>query len=914
MYADIDSDVLLKKNSSIRIATSSNNFGNATASQVAKGVTFTSASGLKITGTGSIGGNGGSYSYPEGAFVPATEFSDSKEYALVTLIDGSYRYVNTTTYNNYTMNATQVTIQEDAGDYVVFDSTPALFTAVASGDGFLLQNGTNYLHGTTTSGTALRVGTTQAVWTVDTSETGGHSDGKYYPKENENAVWLFCNDGTYNWCIKYETAGSFGYDREGRDNTYSTGFVSFILFENVSGQEMADPSVDTSDATANESHILEGKTAYAKGQKLTGTIQSRQAALITPTTSVQEIPAGVYLAGKQTIEAIQTQTKSTTTNGTVYADSGKYLTSVTVNVPTNSGGVELPTLTNPGSADDLAQGKQLIGADGSVVEGNVQTVTDISSVSAQELWFYEDELDVRVKNTFTENTLFKKDSAILQRVDGSQFGNATADDVASDKTFTSQNGVKIPGTLKTIDDYYGLSAKDEHTVDWDDWDHVVYISHETDEDVLIREGTNITSWAKLSKFGDATAADVAKGKTFTSASGLLVEGTALLSGGSSVYPEGAFAPVTSFTDGKQYALIALIDGAYRYINTTAYNDYTMNATQVTISEDTGDYVVFNSTPALFTAVASGEGFLLQNGSNYLYGSSSGGTSLRVGTTQAVWVVDDSTNPGFSSGKYYAKEDSNSVWLINTTNGYSWSIKYETAGSFGYDREGRDSTYSTGFVSFILYEYVAGEGEISPIVDTSDANVTANKMLAGYSGYANGRKVEGNIQSRQAATITPSTTAQEIPAGVYLEGKQTISAIQTETKSVTENGTYTPSSGKYFSSFTVNVPAGSSGSVIKTGTTTNHTIATGLSSIEEFFIYKTSVSETGLINLRYSKTGGTSFVYASAWSTNTWGTKTITSGTTAATVSGGSITLPSSTAASGGLSSNITYTWVAVGTE
>ena len=131
------------------------------------------------------------------------------------------------------------------------------------------------MHGTTTSGTALRVGTTQAIWTVNTSETGGHSDGKYYPKENENAVWLFCNDGTYNWCIKYETAGSFGYDREGRDNTYSTGFISFILFENVSGQEMADPSVDTSDATANESHILEGKTAYAKGQKLTGTIQSR---------------------------------------------------------------------------------------------------------------------------------------------------------------------------------------------------------------------------------------------------------------------------------------------------------------------------------------------------------------------------------------------------------------------------------------------------------------------------------------------------------------------------------------------------------------------------------------------------------------------------------------------------------------
>ena len=35
---------------------------------------------------------------------------------------------------------------------------------------------------------------------------------------------------------------------------------------------------------------------------------------------------------------------------------------------------------------------------------------------------------------------------------------------------------------------------------------------------------------------------------------------------------------------------------------------------------------------------------------------------------------------------------------------------------------------------------------------------------------------------------------------------TVNAIQTETKSVTSNGTYKPTSGKYFSSVTVNVPS------------------------------------------------------------------------------------------------------------
>ena len=361
-----------------------------------------------------------------------------------------------------------------------------------------------------------------------------------------------------------------------------------------------------------------------------------------------------------------------------------------------------------------------------------------------------------------------------------------------------------------------------------------------------------------------------------------LEGKAAGGGGGFIYPDGAFAPVTSFTDGKQYALVAVIDGVRRYINTTEYNSYTMNATAITIQEDAGKYVVFGETPALFTAVASGDGFLLQNGTNYLHGTTSSGTALRFGTTQAVWTVDASETGGFPDGKYHAKEDANAVWLFNSNGGYNWSIKYETAGSFGYDRNGRDNTYSTGFVSFVLYEYVAGEGTISPIVDTSDANVTADKMLAGASGYANGVKVEGNIQL--------------------------------QSKTVTANGTVTPDAGHLLSSVIVNVPSSGGGSVIKTGTTTSATIATGLSSIEQFFIYKESITATGLIHLHYSKTGGTSYLHASAWSTNNYGTKTIANATTAATVSGGSITIPGTSATTGGLSSGVTYKWIAVGTE
>ena len=362
-----------------------------------------------------------------------------------------------------------------------------------------------------------------------------------------------------------------------------------------------------------------------------------------------------------------------------------------------------------------------------------------------------------------------------------------------------------------------------------------------------------------------------------------LEGKAVSGGGSGgfIYPDGAFAPVANFTDGKQYALVAVIDGVRRYINTSTYNNYTMNATQIAISESARDYVIFDTTPVMFTAVASGDGFLLQNGSNYLHGTTSSGTALRVGTTQAVWKVDTSASGGFSDGKYYAKEDSNSVWLFTNTGGYDWSIKFETAGSFGFDRNGRDTTYSTGFVSFVLYEYVAGEGELNPIVDTSDANVTADKMLAGYSGYAKGQKVEGSIQL--------------------------------QSKTAKANGTVTPDVGYLLESVVVSVPTDGGGSVVKSGTTTSGTIATGLSDIEQFFMYKESQTGTGLIHLHYTKSE-TSRMYASAWSTNNYGTKTITNGTGGVTVNGGTVTISATQATQGALTGNVTYKWVAIGIE
>lgn len=63
-----------------------------------------------------------------------------------------------------------------------------------------------------------------------------------------------------------------------------------------------------------------------------------------------------------------------------------------------------------------------------------------------------------------------------------------------------------------------------------------------------------------------------------------------------------------------------------------------------------------------------------------------------------------------------------------------------------------------------------------------------------------------MTTKSATTITPSSSQQTaISSGTYATGNIVVSAVPTETKTISENGTYTPSSGKFFSSITVNLP-------------------------------------------------------------------------------------------------------------
>lgn len=123
-------------------------------------------------------------------------------------------------------------------------------------------------------------------------------------------------------------------------------------------------------------------------------------------------------------------------------------------------------------------------------------------------------------------------------------------------------------------------------------------------------------------------------------------------------------------------------------------------------------------------------------------------------------------------------------------------------------------------------YTTGKITVSA-VPTETKTITANGTYSPSSGkYFSSVEVAvaGDVPTYQSKTVSPSTSAQTVTAddGYDALSDVTVNAIQTETKSVTSNGTYNPTSGKYFSSVTVNVPAEEFNTQTKTVTPTEST--------------------------------------------------------------------------------------------
>jgi hypothetical protein len=87
--------------------------------------------------------------------------------------------------------------------------------------------------------------------------------------------------------------------------------------------------------------------------------------------------------------------------------------------------------------------------------------------------------------------------------------------------------------------------------------------------------------------------------------------------------------------------------------------------------------------------------------------------------------------------------------------------------------------------------------------TPEIEINANGLITALveqdtAGYINISSTSATHQLtvRTATTITPKSSAQvAVAPGYYATGTVTVAAVPTETKTVTSNGTYTPTSGK-----------------------------------------------------------------------------------------------------------------------
>lgn len=182
---------------------------------------------------------------------------------------------------------------------------------------------------------------------------------------------------------------------------------------------VSDSGKITATATQTEGFVVGGtKTA-------TKQLTTKGATTITPTTSVQTaVSAGTYVTGDIKVDAL-------------------------------SGG--LPTLTNPGSASDLAEGTELIDADGNVVTGTVPVAKTLSFPQDGTEPIY---LIAGASGSCTivisdqnKEVLFRPTGAwsgtvgvTIPQSEMRKFGDAAPEDVVAGKTFTSASGVKVTGT------------------------------------------------------------------------------------------------------------------------------------------------------------------------------------------------------------------------------------------------------------------------------------------------------------------------------------------------------------------------------------------------------------------------------------------------------------------------------------
>lgn len=101
------------------------------------------------------------------------------------------------------------------------------------------------------------------------------------------------------------------------------------------------------------------------------------------------------------------------------------------------------------NASDLAEGITAHGANGELVTGTIKEGNPTHSVGTPSYSSTTYAKLISIKATADEDAIIRSGSEFSATASASEFGNATVNDVAKGKTFTSVNGLKLTGTMES---------------------------------------------------------------------------------------------------------------------------------------------------------------------------------------------------------------------------------------------------------------------------------------------------------------------------------------------------------------------------------------------------------------------------------------------------------------------------------